>query len=120
MTLYTDRVTDKTLFGVELTAAQFGAANSFFIFSLAPLFAVLWTWLSRRGWEPGTPVKFALGITQAGLGFGAQCTVLNFLTKPVCIGMVADVPHAYHGGAVPQPVGLSRSQSSLCLPSLAL
>ena len=39
MTLYADRVTDKSLFGVSLTAAQFGAANSFFIFSLAPVFA---------------------------------------------------------------------------------
>ena len=40
MTLYADRVTDKALFGVSLTAAQFGAANSFFIFSLAPVFAL--------------------------------------------------------------------------------
>jgi len=71
MTLFADRATDKTLFGMSLTASQFGAANSFFIFTLAPLFAMLWTWLGRRGLEPTTPVKFALGIVQAGLGFGA-------------------------------------------------
>ena len=71
MTLFADRATDKTLFGVSLTASQFGAANSFFIFTLAPLFAMLWTWLGRRGLEPSTPVKFGLGIAQAGLGFGA-------------------------------------------------
>lgn len=71
MTLYADRATDRSLFGMTLTAAQFGAANSFFIFTLAPVFAVLWTWLARRGLEPNTPVKFALGIAQAGLGFGA-------------------------------------------------
>jgi POT family proton-dependent oligopeptide transporter len=71
MTLFADRNTDKSLFGVTLTASQFGAANSFFIFTLAPLFAFLWTWLGRRNIEPGTPVKFALGIIQAGLGFGA-------------------------------------------------
>ena len=45
--------------------------NPLFIFTLAPLFAWLWTALGRRGWEPRTPVKFALGIFQAGLGFGA-------------------------------------------------
>ena len=42
MTLYADRVTDKTLFGISFTASQFGAANSFFIFSLAPLFRQDW------------------------------------------------------------------------------
>ena len=71
MTLFADRDTDKTLFGITLTASQFGAANSFFIFTLAPVFAFLWTWLGRKNREPSTPVKFALGIAQAGLGFGA-------------------------------------------------
>ena len=71
MTLFADRDTDKTLFGITLTASQFGAANSFFIFTLAPVFAFLWTWLGRKNLEPSTPVKFALGIAQAGLGFGA-------------------------------------------------
>lgn len=71
MTLFADRGTDRQLFGITLTASQFGAANSFFIFTLAPVFAVLWTQLAKKGLEPNTPVKFALGIAQAGLGFGA-------------------------------------------------
>ncbi|GIS02219.1 MAG: hypothetical protein CM15mP103_07700 [Gammaproteobacteria bacterium] len=37
MTLYADRVTDKNAVWHNPHAAQFGAANSFFIFSLAPL-----------------------------------------------------------------------------------
>ncbi len=71
MTLYADRVLNRNLLGVELTASQFGALNSMFIFLFAPVFAWLWTALARRGLEPSTPVKFALGIAQAGLGFGA-------------------------------------------------
>jgi POT family proton-dependent oligopeptide transporter len=71
MTLFADRVMDRTVFGVTLTASQYGALNAMFIFTLAPLFAWLWTFLSRRGLEPNTPLKFALGIAQAGLGFGA-------------------------------------------------
>ena len=71
MTLFADRVTDKEIFGIPVTASQFGSLNPFFIFTLAPVFAWLWTWLARRNLEPGTPVKFALGILQAGLGFGA-------------------------------------------------
>lgn len=71
MTLFADRSTDKTLGGLQLTAAQFGAANAFFIFTLAPFFALLWLRLARWGIEPSIPTKFALGIAQAGLGFGA-------------------------------------------------
>ena len=71
MTLYADRVLNRNIFGVELTASQFGAMNALFIFIFAPVFAWLWTALARRGLEPGTPMKFALGIAQAGLGFGA-------------------------------------------------
>lgn len=71
MTLYADRVLNRNLLGVELTASQFGALNAMFIFMFAPVFAWLWTALARRGLEPSTPVKFALGIGQAGLGFGA-------------------------------------------------
>jgi proton-dependent oligopeptide transporter, POT family len=71
MTLYADRVMDRNIFGLQLTAAQFGSLNALFIFLFAPLFAWLWTVLGRRNREPSTPVKFALGIAQAGLGFGA-------------------------------------------------
>ncbi|MGB1157954.1 MAG: peptide MFS transporter [Porticoccaceae bacterium] len=71
MTLFADRVTDRSLFGVDLTASQYGSFNSAFIILLAPLFASLWTFLGRRGWEPSIPVKFSLGIIFAGLGFGA-------------------------------------------------
>ena len=71
MTLFADRVMDRQVFGMNLTAAQFGALNAMFIFMFAPVFAWLWTVLAARSMEPSTPVKFALGIAQAGLGFGA-------------------------------------------------
>jgi len=71
MTLYADRVLNRVILGFELTASQFGAMNSLFIFMFAPAFAWLWTALARRGLEPSTPVKFSLGIALAGLGFGA-------------------------------------------------
>lgn len=71
MTLFADRVMDREVFGITLTASQFGAMNPLFIFIFAPLFAWLWTVLAARSLEPSTPIKFALGIAQAGLGFGA-------------------------------------------------
>jgi len=71
MTLFADRVVDRTAGNVTFTAAQFGSLNAMFIWILAIPFAALWTFLSKRNLEPRTPVKFGLGIIQAGLGFGA-------------------------------------------------
>ncbi len=110
MTLYADRVMDRNIFGVELTASQFGSLNAFFIFLFAPLFAWLWMSLSRRGLEPGTPVKFALGIAQAGLGFGA---LVWGATHPDESGLVAGywmvLAYLLHttGELCLSPVGLS-------------
>jgi POT family proton-dependent oligopeptide transporter len=120
MTLYADRVTDKTLFGITLTAAQFGAANSFFIFSLAPLFALLWIRLGRRGWEPSTPVKFSLGIAQAGLGFGALVYGAQFPDQAGVVSawwlIVAYLLHTT-GELCLSPVGLS-AVTKLAVPSV--
>ena len=71
MTLYADRVVNRTLGDTTFTAAQFGSLNAGFIMLLAIPFAALWTWLAKKNLEPNTPVKFGLGILQAGLGFGA-------------------------------------------------
>jgi POT family proton-dependent oligopeptide transporter len=120
MTLYADRVTDKTLFGVSLTAAQFGAANSFFIFSLAPLFAMLWIRLGQRGREPSTPVKFSLGIAQAGLGFGALVYGAQFPDQAGVVSawwlIVAYLLHTT-GELCLSPVGLS-AVTKLAVPSV--
>ncbi len=71
MTFYADRVVDREVFGTEVKASQFGSLNAGFIMLLAIPFAAMWVWLSKRNLEPSTPVKFALGIIQVGLGFGA-------------------------------------------------
>ena len=52
-----------------LNAAQTQSFNAGFILIFAPLFAALWGWLGRRGWDPGPLVKFGLGLAQVGLGF---------------------------------------------------
>jgi proton-dependent oligopeptide transporter, POT family len=120
MTLYADRVLDRNIFGWELTASQFGSMNAFFIFLFAPLFAWLWMFLGRRGLEPGTPVKFALGIAQAGLGFGAL--VIGAAT-PDEAGLVAGywmvLAYLLHttGELCLSPVGLS-AVTKLAVPSV--
>lgn len=55
----------------ELAASMFQAANPVFILTFGLVFTALWSWLANRGIEPATPYKFALGLIQLGLGFGA-------------------------------------------------
>jgi POT family proton-dependent oligopeptide transporter len=55
--------------GSEIPASMLQSANSLYILVLGLAFTALWAFLSTRGWEPSTPVKFALGLAQVGLGF---------------------------------------------------
>jgi len=57
--------------GSEIKATIFQAANPIFILVFGLVFTGLWAFLGPRGWEPTTSVKFALGLLQLGLGFGA-------------------------------------------------
>ncbi len=70
LSLFAERNTDLTIIpGVAMTAAQTQSFNAGFIVLLALPFAAMWVWLSKRKLEPSTPVKFALGLIQVGLGF---------------------------------------------------
>lgn len=69
LNLMTDRNVDRMVLGFEIPAAAFQSVNAFFIITLAPLFNMMWLGLARRGWEPSTPLKFALSLIQLGLGF---------------------------------------------------
>jgi len=69
LNIFADRSIHRNVLGIEIPASMFQSLNAFFIFTLAPLFSILWTWLARRGWEPSSPTKFGLGILQVGFGF---------------------------------------------------
>jgi POT family proton-dependent oligopeptide transporter len=110
MTLFADRVVDRTIGDVTVTAAQFGSLNAGFIMLLAIPFAALWTWLAKVNFEPNTPVKFGLGILQAGLGFGALVFGAQFPDETGHIAMIWLVlAYLLHttGELCLSPVGLS-------------
>ncbi len=52
-----------------MTAAQTNSLNSMFIIILAIPISLMWTWLSKRKWNPRTPYKFGLGLVFAGISF---------------------------------------------------
>lgn len=69
LTLFADRQTDRNLFGVEIPASFFQSINAIFVVSMAPLFAMLWTFLGRRRIEPSSPMKQAIGLFLLSFGY---------------------------------------------------
>ncbi|NLF73557.1 MAG: peptide MFS transporter [Candidatus Anammoximicrobium sp.] len=55
----------------EIPASTFQAVNPIYILVFGLAFTALWAVLAKLRLEPSTPVKFALGLLQLGLGFGA-------------------------------------------------
>jgi POT family proton-dependent oligopeptide transporter len=55
----------------EIPASWFQSINPVYILTFGLIFTALWGYLGKRGIEPSTPIKFALGLLQLGLGFGA-------------------------------------------------
>jgi POT family proton-dependent oligopeptide transporter len=69
LNLFTARLVDREMFGWSVPGPVFQSLNAGFIFLFAPIMAWLWIWLAKRKLNPSTPVKFALGVAMAGLGF---------------------------------------------------
>ncbi len=110
LNLYTDRYVNRNMLGWEVPASMFQSINSFYIILLAPVFAVLWTWLGRRGLEPSAPAKFGLAMVQLGAGFlvlvaGAASMATGDLT-PVLFIFLIYLLHTT-GELCLSPVGLS-------------
>jgi POT family proton-dependent oligopeptide transporter len=55
----------------EGPASVLQAVNAIYILVLGLAFTALWSFFGTRGFEPSTPIKFALGLLQLGLGFVA-------------------------------------------------
>jgi len=70
ITRFTEQEVNRWVLGWELPAAFVANfVNPLLIILLAIPFAMLWLWLDRKGWEPASPMKFALALAQLGLGF---------------------------------------------------
>jgi POT family proton-dependent oligopeptide transporter len=72
--LWADELTDRTfnllVWRGEIPVTWFQAFNPFMIFAFTPLIVMLWSWQARRGTEPSTVTKMALGcfgVTLANL-----------------------------------------------------
>jgi POT family proton-dependent oligopeptide transporter len=111
MNLFAERNVDKMLFGWELKTSWFQSLNPFFIVTCAPLFTLLWDYITKkRGRDLLTSTKFALGLAQAGLGFGCLLIAIKTSTPEGYTAMIwlvlAYLLHST-GELCISPVGLS-------------
>ncbi len=64
---------------VWIPATWFQSINSLFIIIFAPVFAGLWTWFAARNINISSPLKFAIGLGLAAVGFGLMIIPANML-----------------------------------------
>jgi POT family proton-dependent oligopeptide transporter len=67
--LFADRNVDWHIFGRQLPSTWFQSVDPMFIFLLTPLLNLFWSWQSRRGKEPGSVIKMAMGCGLLGISF---------------------------------------------------
>lgn len=113
LTLFAKDFTQRTIFGFEVPATWLQAVNSLFIILLAPVFAFIWTGLSKKGIDISSPAKFALGLFLAGVGFLIMIFAANILVASngtVKVSMLwLIITYFFHtlGELCLSPVGLS-------------
>ncbi|CAN5668596.1 peptide MFS transporter [soil metagenome] len=77
LNLFARDFTDRMLFGWEVPTLWLQSANSFFVITLAPVFALVWIALGKRNLDPSSPAKFAAGLFLAGIGFLIMVAAAN-------------------------------------------
>jgi proton-dependent oligopeptide transporter, POT family len=67
--LFADRNTDWHVFGWEMPSTWFQSVNPMFIFLLTPFLNIFWSRQSRKGTEPPSVNKMAIGCVLLGISF---------------------------------------------------
>ncbi len=109
LNLFTGELVNKEMFGVTVPAPVFQALNAGYIIIFAPILAWLWVALAKRKLNPSTPVKFALGVFMAGLGFYVLVAGINLSGTALVAVYFVFLIYLIHtlGELMLSPVGLS-------------
>lgn len=105
--------TNRDFFGWLIPATWFQSVNSLFIIALAPVFAIMWVRLGAKGINLSYPIKFALGLAFAGIGFFVMIFAANIVvsggaaTKVAPWWLVASYFFQTVGELFLSPVGLA-------------
>ncbi len=69
LTTFADQQTDRQMGSYIVPASFFQSINALAVIVFAPIMAILWGFLNRRGLEPSSPLKMAYGLAFLALGY---------------------------------------------------
>jgi POT family proton-dependent oligopeptide transporter len=69
LNLFARDFTDRSLLGGEMPTTWLQSAEPFFVVALAPVLAAVWIALGKRGRDPSSPAKFAVGLAFIAVAF---------------------------------------------------
>jgi POT family proton-dependent oligopeptide transporter len=107
LTLFADRNVKLTL----LNAAQTNSINGTFIIILAVPFSFLWNFLNRKKLNPGSAIKFGIGLFLLGVGFvvfALSATQMDAFAKTPFFFLVLGYFIQTVGELLLSPIGLSK------------
>lgn len=73
LTLFASEQTDRVILGWEMPASWIQSFNPFFVVILAAIMPGVWNFLNKRGMEPSSPTKQAIGLLLLSLGYLVIC-----------------------------------------------
>ena len=69
LNLFARDFTNRSVFGWEMPTTWLQSAEPFFVVTLAPVLAAIWIALGKRGRDPSSPAKFAVGLAFIAVAF---------------------------------------------------
>lgn len=69
LTIFADRQVDRGILGFEFKTSYFQSVNPIVVVTFAPIMAMLWEKLSKKGHEPHSVVKQAIGLALLSVGY---------------------------------------------------
>jgi proton-dependent oligopeptide transporter, POT family len=69
LNLFADRYLDLHIGSFAIPSSWFQAAQPMYVIVFAAVFAAMWQWLGKRGMEPSTALKMAIGLLLVGAGY---------------------------------------------------
>jgi POT family proton-dependent oligopeptide transporter len=69
LSFFAEERTRKEIFGLDFPSSYWNFVNAGWVILLAPLFTWLWTFLAKRGKEPFSVNKFAIGMVVVSMAF---------------------------------------------------
>ncbi|MGV9641724.1 oligopeptide:H+ symporter [Streptomyces sp. NPDC003514] len=110
VSLFAESSADNSVFGWEFPVSWYQSVNPVMIMALAPVFAWAWLALAKRGKEPSTATKFAMGLILVGasfLLFLAPLSIADGGHKAAALWLAAIYFVQTVGELMLSPVGLS-------------